>query len=357
MAYSDSIKNLKDALSGFSEEEKKLESIYKTAIENAEKEFSNSEKRLLQQYKRDRNEVYSDSAREERNLLNMLSHRGLGFSGESAQAKLNSDMILANRLSALAREKNESSIKLLQDFANRKNGIELESAQKRGDFIDKANQLKVDIAELELDKEMNDAKLRAEMKMLEKELAAKYHTNGGGGGGGDGENTEGYIPDISEKELAKLLISNASAGEQYINSEKQAYIVNKYLLDLKENYNLNSDYFTNLVLILKSYGYAQVSDLEMRTIVIVKDAEIEYNNKYNVAYDQAILEDKSQSDARSLAKKAAKEGKIDYIFKKSKNEQEFKTFCYAANISQKEINRYLNVGVTLPQYKPNGIGD
>ncbi len=203
---------------------------------------------------------------------------------------------------------------------------------------------------------MLEKKLAAEREQQKAELATKYFAKVYGYGNSNENDASGYVPDISEKELAKQLISSATGGEQYINSEYQAYIVNRYLLDLKDNYNLNSEYFKNLVLILKSHGYTQVSESEMRTQVIAYDAETKYDDKYDEIYDQSIMADKTEEEARAAARKAAKKVKMDYIFKNSKSKDEFKRYCIAADIAEKDINDYLNSGVTFPSQNINSGG-
>lgn len=350
MGYSESIENLKSALALFSEDEKRLAELYKNAITNAESEFKTSNERLESQYLKDRNEVYSDTMREERNMFNMLAKRGLGFSGEAAQTKLNSSIILANRLGELASQKNVSALKLEQDLANRKNEISLENAAKQGELFDKKNKLRAEIAALELEKEQNDARLKAEMERFnrqmaaeqakyEKELAAKYFSTIYGGG--SGEIKDGYVPDISEKELAKLLISNASDGGNYKNTKKQFYTVSKYLLDLNDNYDLNSNYYRNLLLILKSYGYTQVSESKMRSQVVAYEADNYFDSQYDKFYDKYIVNGSNVADARNSAKSSALRSELEFIAKRSRSEDEFRRFCREADIGNEAVNDFI----------------
>jgi hypothetical protein len=346
---------LKSALDSFSEDEKKLAELYKNAIQNAETEFKASNERLESQYNSDRKKVYSDTAREERNMFNMLARRGLGFSGEAAQTKLNSDIILANRLGDLLREKNYNALKLEQDLADRKNAISLENAEKQGDLFGKQNDLRTQIAKLELDKEQKEAELKAEndrfysqlaaeKERFEKELAAKYSSDSGGSGN-DSQNKNGYIPEISEKELAKILITNAANGENYKNTKTQFYLVSRYLIDLQDNYNLDSDYYKNLVLILKSYGYTQFNDLTTRAKVVSYEAENYYDKQFDKFYDKYVTNGTRESDARSNARASALRATLDYIASKSRSETEFRRFCQEADIDDGSINDYLKSGV------------
>lgn len=356
MAYSDSIESLKSALTTFSEDEKRLAELYKNAIHNAEKEFRTSKERLESQYQSDRNEVYSDTAREERNMFNMLAHRGLGFSGEAAQTRLNSDIILANRLGDLLKERNYNALKLEQNLADKKHGISLENAEKQQELFEKQNDLRAQIAKLELEKEQREAELNAEMERFNRQLAAEkeksareaaaqYFSSIYGGNGSKTQSKTGYVPEISEKELAKILISNAADGENYKNTKTQFYLVSRYLLDLKDNYNLNSDYYKNLLLILKSYGYTQMSDTTTRAKVVSYEADSYYDGKYDEFYDKYVLNGSGEKDARNSAKQSALRATLDFIASKSRNEDEFRRFCRESGIDDGNVNDYLKSGV------------
>jgi hypothetical protein len=253
------------------------------------------------------------------------------------------------------REKNYNALKLEQDLADRKNAISLENAEKQGDLFGKQNDLRTQIAKLELDKEQKEAELKAEndrfysqlaaeKERFEKELAAKYSSDSGGSGN-DSQNKNGYIPEISEKELAKILITNAANGENYKNTKTQFYLVSRYLIDLQDNYNLDSDYYKNLVLILKSYGYTQFNDLTTRAKVVSYEAENYYDKQFDKFYDKYVTNGTRESDARSNARASALRATLDYIASKSRSETEFRRFCQEADIDDGSINDYLKSGV------------
>ncbi len=362
MSYSDSIESLKAALDSFSDDEKKLSELYKNAVQNAENEYKAMTEQLNEQYRIDRNDAYSDTAREERNMFNMLAQRGLGFSGEAAQTKLNSDIILANRLGDITREKNINALKLGQDFADKKHSLALDNAEKHQDLFEKQNNLRTQIAKLELEKEQREAELRAEMERFNRQLAAEKEKQdrenaakyfGSFFGGNSTENKTGYIPEISEKELAKILIASASNGEGYNNNEKQFYLVSRYLIDLKDNYNLNSDYYKNLLLILKSYGYTQLSDISTRAKVVSFEADGYYDGQYDKYYDKYIVNGKAEKDARESAKASALRATLDFISKKSRTEDEFRRFCRESGIDDGQINDFLKTGVKFKQSASN----
>ncbi len=373
MGYNDTINELKAALSAYSDEESKLMSLYETALTNAEKAYSLANKQLDEQYDRDRNEVYADTAREERNALNMIASRGLGFSGEAAQAKLNSGITLANRLGELTRGKNNQSLDLERDYLERKTALSIENADKIGDINQKRNDTLKDIAGMELDKEQHDAALRADAKlqaeklkhdrdMKQLELDTKYGGNGsdvtvnGGnvsvGGSDEKEDTkaDGFLPDISPKDLAKQVIASATGDTGAVTSDEHSYAVNKYLLELIDNYDMNDEYYDELVFMLRAYGYDVPEEKDMRADVISTDAKEYYNDRYGYYYDQYILAGADEKTSRSSAKTDAMNAMLKYIFDSSKSESDFRYYCAAAHISQKQVDEYLSIHEFEPVY-------
>lgn len=372
MAYSNTIDSLKAALNSYSAEEEKLSRLYSDAIQNAEKAYKEALKQSDEQYKRDRNTVYADNAQAERNYMNTIAARGLGFSGEATQAKLNSNITLANRLSALEREKYRNDITLDQELETNRTNLSLEEAEKLKDLIDGRNGMQFDIASLELEKEQNDAqlqaekeanaaKLQAEKEMLQMELDAKYGgtsggngSSGGNGGNGGGSGAEaeteaeeestanGFVPNITAKELAKQLINTATEGSNYVNSEKHKYLVNKYLLELNENYGIDRDYLDDLLFMLRVYGYEESSIPQMRIDVITYDAIAYYYDACDEYYDKYTVAGMKESRAKAESRKIAANKQIDYIYKQCRNILEFEQCCKAVGISDAKMQEYLS---------------
>ncbi len=404
MVYSDTINDLKSVLDSYSDEVEKLSSLYKTAIENAEKTHADSLESINKQFINDRKRVYSDNARDERNAFNLLAERGLGFSGEAAQTKLNSNILLSNRLGALDDSKAKAGIELERELADKKNGIMLEQAQKVGALNDKKNQLHFDIATLEqniaqkeadrlweqqqqeaarqweqqqqeaarqweqqqqeaalkAEYEMLLAKVQAEKEMQNAELQAKYYaanngssgsssgsgnSGGSGGSGGNGgsdkleEVLNGFLPDISPKDLAKLMVTNAT-DDNYIEKEQHQYLINKYLLDIQENHNIDTDYYDELIFMLKAYGYKDVGKDSMRLQVIAHDAKAYYDESYAKYYDTYASAGMSESNARSTARNAAKQNQLAYIRNRTNTLNEFTTCCLQSGLSASDANTY-----------------
>lgn len=370
MKYSDSIEALKAGLMQYSENEKKLSELYKQAIANAESGYKAATKQINDQYKRDRNTAHADTVREERNLNNALAARGLGFSGEAAQTKLNSNIILANRLSELNRGKANAESELLLDLSDKKNALAMDNAEKLrdiqkgrdnlnssiasilGEREDNANKIQAEkelqASKLQAEKEMLEAELKAKKEMLEAELSSKNTSSGTGnspsGGGSSGNGTSGTtLPNISAKELAKQLISTASGGKSSIdNSHAQQYSINKYLLELTEKYNVSDEYLNELIFMLRTQGYEDVGEANRRIDVITYDAISYYYSMYDKYYNQYIKRGVSESKAASEAKKTASGAQMDYIYKNSRDKNEFKKCCKELGISTTDVQTYLN---------------
>ena len=340
MAFYDTIEALKAELKGYSDDEHRIAELYRSAVKNNQKSYNDSSAQIEARYEYDRNQAYADNARDERNTMNMLASRGLGFSGEAAQAKLNSNTVLANRLGALARSKNEAD----------KNRLGLMA----------------DIAALESDKEQHDASLAAEKDMFDRELYAKYHSgknNGSNGGNGsNGSNSSngsngsiselsGFTPDISPKDLAKLMVTNAT-DDNYIETDDDEYLINRYMLDIYENYGVDDEYMNELVFMLKAYGYDDVSLDELRVQVITRDADEYYKESYKQTVDLYISEGMEENSARTAARQEATRKKLEYIKRRCKSDDEFINCCKQLGIPEQVYGKLL----TKKEADPNNAG-
>ncbi len=354
MAYSESIQKLKELLDGYSAESGKLQTLYKNAVENAEASRKASLEALEKQHYRDRNEAYADTAREERNTMNMLASRGLGFSGEAAQAKLNSNVLLSERLGALTREKANAQTELDLALNQQKQALALDAAERQSALDKNRADIASDIAKTELDYEQEQARLKAEKDMQKAELAAKYgnstqnagNTNGGnnvnvGIGGGNGLNAlNGFDPEASPKELAKLLVTSAT-DDGYIRSDYDEYLINRYMLELYDNYTLPDGYMDELVFMLKAYGYPATPRAEMRIQVISREAKEYYEQSYNSRFDSAIISGKHELSASAFAGTEARNDALEYSYSRTENENEFRKCCENVGIPVSEVNAFI----------------
>lgn len=353
MAYSDSIKRLKEMLDGYSAESGRLTELYKTALQNAEKTRADAQKAIDEQYYRDRNEVYSDIARSERNTLNALSARGLGFSGETAQARLNSNVLLSERLGDIARGRLGKEIELDNELAKQKSELALDAAERQSALDKSYAGIAADIAKTELDAEQEKARLKAEKEMQQAELNAKYggnvsggnvsggNINVGGNGGGNGELDDiiGFNPEATPKELAKLLVTSAT-DDGYIRGSYDEYLINRYMLELYDNYTLPDGYMDELIFMLKAYGYPAKSREDMRKQVITRDAKAYYEDRYKSAFDSAVLSGNHELSATLTAGKTARSEVLEYIYSRAESEQEFLDIATGAGVPKADATEF-----------------
>ncbi len=351
MAYSEAIDKLKQMLDGYSAESGRLEELYKTAVKNAEEGYKNSLQQLNDSHYRERNEAYADIARDERNTMNMLASRGLGYSGEAAQAKLNSNVLLENRLGEIGRSKAEAEISLKESLDKEKQSLAKENSERLSSLEREKAGIYTDIAKLEQERELEQAKINAEKEMHKAELEAKYGenktensgTNGEGGeNSSNGEETlpAGFNPEATPKELAKLLVGSAT-DDGYIRSDYDEYLINRYMLELYENYTLPEGYIDELVFMLKAYGYPESDISDMRIQVISRDAKSYYDERYKARYDSAILSGNHALSATAYASQTARDDLLSYIHSRCKTEREFIECCVSAGLPKSEAEGYI----------------
>ncbi|MBR4950960.1 MAG: hypothetical protein IKZ23_03305 [Clostridia bacterium] len=355
MGYYEQIQLLKDSLKGYSEEESRLADLYKTAVKNAEDAHKRAKEQREKQYYFDRNQAAADSMQQEHNANQFLAARGLGFSGEAAQAKLNANVNLSNRLGEINRNKHQDDINADIKLADDKLKLDSEKAQQIKNLLETKIKVNTDIAKLEFDREQAETDRKQAEKLKDKELAAKKellnielnNKNGGSGGssGGSGSNKpieeevldDGtYIPELSAAQLAQRVISGAEGG----NGEAKEYAINKFLLELNNNYNINQDYYKELLLTLKAYGYEEISLPFMRCQVAGYESKSVYTKTYDTQLDILIEEGASPAEARKQAEAAAKRAQMDYILEHVKSLLEFRKACNDVGITNAEVNQY-----------------
>lgn len=336
MAYSNAVNDLKKALNSYSAEEEKLTALYQSAIADAEKQHAASLERIEKQYASDRNTAYSDTVREERNLFNLLSQRGLGSSGEAAQAKLNSNVVLANRLGALEKSKADSALELDLGLSNTKTSLLKEEAAKKSELGERKNNLASEIAKLELDRETAANELKAKYDYLEaskKESEEKKEE--------ENKETVGYVPEVSASELAKQLVKSATSDGKYIDTDNDVYRINKYLLELQSRYDINEDYYNDLVIALTAYGYESISESDKRYSVISVIANKYYNTWYDQYYNDNIDFGMDDRSARLQAEKGARLKMFRYAYERCKTIDEFRKCCLKIGVPSTEITEFL----------------
>ena len=366
MAYYDAISTLKSALDGYSAEEERLNALYKTAIENAEKAYSDELASLDKRYRADRRQAASDVARDERNAMTLLAERGLGFSGEAAQTKLNSNVVLANRLSELALGRAEEHQDLRNEHNADKHDLTLELNDKLMGLNDDKNGILETVAKTELERELQAEKLKAEKelqsqklyhekKLHQAELDAKYggksntctgndvnlSINGSTGKDDESDILAGWTPEMKPKDLAKLIVAN-STSDNYVKYDSEEYAINKYLLEMQESYKVDGEYMQELIFMLKAYGYEELEPQDMQVQVITRDAYDHYGAAYDESYIRFVSNGMSEADARSAAKDYAEEARFDFIYERAgKSIPLFRSCCETLGIPESDVEAYV----------------
>lgn len=218
-----------------------------------------------------------------------------------------------------------------------------------------------------------DKKLQAERDMKDAELYAKYYRetqgtssgssgSGGSGGLGGAEGTledfmNGYLPDIKPKDLAKLMVNNATDGN-FIEDDRGEYLINKYLVDMIDSYRIDNDYFNELVFMLKAYGYKQTDLNTMRKKVLTFDAREYYDSRYRSYFDRYIQSGIDEANARLNANTAAKYDRFEFIRQNTTSYKDFYEICVANGIPDSDINAYAAKFVwgTSPSQSSSGGG-
>lgn len=336
MAYSNPTEALKEMLRGYSEEENTLIELYGNAIKLNEQAKTDKLKALDASYRADRNDAYSDSMRDGRNTQLALSSRGLGFSGEAAQARLNSDMALSNRLGDLALENAKNKSDVINESDKYLLDLKLEEADKRADLSKRKNSVIADMTKI-----INDSAPNNQSGKNDGNTTVNTTVNGGGNGNRveEEESSPFFTPETKPKDLARLAVQNAT-GDNYIKSEYDAHLVNKYLLELQENYNLSEEYMKELIFMLKAYGYEELEPKELKLRVITKEATEMLDDCYQDRYRQYTDSGMPGVSARRYAMSAAVNDVLEMIYKNTENRAEFLKFCKAAQISDKKALSY-----------------
>ncbi len=369
MAYSDTINQLREALNSYSEDEARIADLYETAVSNARKEYHDAYNMLDYNYAMERNKAYSDNARNERSYNQLLASRGLGFSGEAAQGKLNSNISLTNRLTDIGLERKRSAQELSKNYNDSLIQLKTQQADKLFELYNNKNKAGMDIAALELESENNqakldaekalqDAKLKAEKEMFYAELNAKYNSSQGstgssnsGGSGNGSQNTSNkteetgfskYIPNISTESLAKQLVSSATKGEEYgIKSYNAIYTLNKFLVNLYDNYKVDQEYFDELIFMLGIHGFKAASYPEMRVQVISYEGKKTYDQIFDSVYENFLVSGMSEAGAMTAAKRSAMDKTMLYMYREAANLNEFYKCCDAMDIDDNSIREFL----------------
>ncbi len=219
--------------------------------------------------------------------------------------------------------------------------------------------------ELKAEKELQDAKLKAEWDMLQAELEAKYNdaendsSSGSKNNNSTNKNTSTgknykdmpvddpsddggtYLPNITAPNLAKQLINTATSGNGYVSDDEHDYIINKYLIQLREGYNIDEDFYNELIFMLKAYGYEERTYPDMRVHVITYDTKAYYKQTYDEYLEALLMKGVDEFEAQKKAKEVAASGQIEYMYKKSNSNLEFIECCQKMGIGLSKAREYI----------------
>ncbi len=223
--------------------------------------------------------------------------------------------------------------------------------------------------ELQAEKDMLAIKLQAEKDMLAAELEAKYNSVISGetsSSGSTDKNTSSdknttagtqssqdipvddpsddggsFIPNINAPSLAKQLVNTATSGNGYVSDDDHDHIINKYLIQLREGYDIDEEYYDELIFMLKAYGYTEKTYPEMRIQVITYDAEAYYEDIYDECFESYALNGMEDGAAQKKARETAAQKQIEYMYKKSNSNLEFKECCKQMGIGSTKAQEYI----------------
>ncbi|MBO5768145.1 MAG: hypothetical protein J6R49_06395, partial [Clostridia bacterium] len=117
--------------------------------------------------------------------------------------------------------------------------------------------------------------------------------------------------------------------------------INRYMLELYEDYDLPDGYIKELVFMLKAYGYPESDISDMRVQVISRDAKEYYDKRYKKLYDSAVLSGKHALSASAYAAETAESDLLSMIFTRTKSDGEFLDVCENAGIMNHVATAYL----------------
>ena len=373
-SYEEAIARAKAALESYSAEAEELARLYENAKTNAKNAYEAQKEQTSAQAKESRRQADIDMQRTERNLDQRLASRGLAFSGENAQTRLDLLVALRNQLSGIDSDERNRLADLDQALADRTSELDMAYAANRADSAKQLAALNADLASAEANKAAADAAAKAaakaaaskapaskpegdtatdeekakailkgplqlgeNFKNMAKNLMNKFQglpvedpsENGGKGT---------VVPEVSARNLANQLVKAAGSSGKISGSRQQAALSS--LLDaLLASVNLDSDYYDELMLNLRSLGYrpdyAQTVDENVAKLQNAsRDVyETMYQRYYNLYRKVGMVE----GDAVRRAQQDARYLQIRYLYAHSYDEDEFE---YAADALQ--LTGYLN---------------
>jgi len=343
MDYNELIEQTKKALESYSKADTELEELYRQAKERNNKSYELSKNQLAEQYYEDKNQAASRAALSAKDMNEFLAARGLATSGESVQAKLDSNMALNSALSGLAKSNMQSLTELEKQRLEKESELDMSLAEKKLELNKQKNTLSDQIEQLKKalensNKSTDDNKSNDNNKSTNSD---KKNNNGTTDNNKTKDDTteKPYVPSTSAKDIAKNILETFASGGK-ITTDLQRSQIKKYLQSLVKNDGVDEDYIKDIVFILKTYGYSDISEAYADSVIAAKDAAEYYNKMYNDYYEIYVRGNRTADKASSMAKSKAKTLMLDYIYERSRTIAAFESAAKQSGVTQAELEEY-----------------
>ncbi len=377
MTYDTLIEQTRKELEKYSDNTKALTDLYNKAKENYDKSFNDSIKKLNDDYEKKRNAASAQQKLDEKNAGEYLAARGLAYSGESAQAKLNSDMIYKNTLSSLASDHAENLSKLENSKNSYLAELDLDYAEKLMEKERELTDTAIKLAEDKIkygDAVIGDPIIEDNTQIdtpSEEDNTVNGNQSNNNSGNSSGNNSSGgtntnkkpssgsadknqqtdkeeekteesntFEPSMTAYQLANAIAKRYGTSDTVTTAEANINI-SKYLNGLKERYTFADDYMDKVIFVLDALGYTPMDDESIGIATIVSNSADEYNIEYTQAETLAKLLFTNYDDRKEYAEKRATMARLDYIYTRCKDINEFYTACSMLDLSDYQVRDYL----------------
>lgn len=372
--YKDYIEQAKKYLMKTSPAFEAFEEYYKKAVKNIGEEYGSSADKINEQHFLDSNKTSARSALDAKNISQYMASRGLSRSGEAEQETINSNLSLNQALSELTRSKYDALSKLYSDKNKALLEMEKEYADKKLKSDDWLYSAAFDLASAQLaedrrqeetakkeeeqkakqeyeeyvrslereyeqkllaEKRAYEDKVRKEEQDFKREMA-EYSDKSKETGDESGK----YTPSQSPSTIGKNIITSQTLDGKKVSGVSDRVKLEEYINQLKEA-NVDDAYLGELLMVLKSTGYAPPSDTERKAYGIAASSEEVYDNRRKSYFDMYLLLGTDKEKAGEMADRAAFYSRLDYCYTNSASTEEFAVCCEILGITKAQLDDYL----------------
>lgn len=373
MTYSELIEQTRKELEKYSDTAKTLTDMYNKAKAAYEENYGISVEKLDDDYAVKKNAAAAQQKLDDKNTGEYLASRGLAFSGESAQAKLNSDMIYKNTLASLAGDHANSLSQLQQDKNSYLAKLDMDYAEKQ---LEAQKELTENALQLAQDKiKYGDAVIGdpAENEDVQTDGGNSAESDSASGGNTENNSASGnssvkdsavkdttanksesntktdetvstessFEPSMTAYQLANAIAKRYGSSDTVSLAEANINI-SKYLSGLKARYAFTDEYMDKVVFVLDALGYTPMDEKYIDIAVMVNNSANEYDIEYKSAEKLAKLLFNNYDDRKEYAEKRANIARLDYIYTRCSDMEEFYSACEMLELSSSRINEYLS---------------